>query len=92
MAREIVEWKENFASRWDGIQVLGSEFTDSNAQGAARTGDSFDVRCTINTNGLGESLGVELVMYKEKDGVSTYVGRKDLAVTGHDGTTSLRIR
>lgn len=85
VAREIVEWKENFASRWDGVQVLGSEFTDSNAQGAARTGDSFDVRCTVNTNGLGESLGVELVMYKEKDGVSTYVGRKDLAVTGHDG-------
>ena len=85
VAREIVEWKENFASRWDGVQVLSSEFTDSNAQGAARTGDSFDVRCTVNTNGLGESLGVELVMYKEKDGVSSYVGRKDLAVTGHDG-------
>ncbi len=27
-AREIVEWKENFASRWNGIQVLGSEFTE----------------------------------------------------------------
>ncbi len=57
-AREIVEWKENFASRWNGIQVLGSEFTESNAQGAARTGDRFDVCCTVNTNGLGDSLGV----------------------------------
>ena len=77
-AREIVEWKENFASRWNGIQVLGSEFTESNAQGAARTGDRFDVCCTVNTNGLGDSLGVELVMYKDKDGVSTYSGRKEI--------------
>ncbi len=84
-AREIVEWKENFASRWNGIQVLGSEFTESNAQGAARTGDRFDVCCTVNTNGLGDSLGVELVMYKDKDGVSTYSGRKDLVITGHEG-------
>ncbi len=84
-AREIVEWKENFASRWNGIQILGSEFTESNAQGAARTGDRFDVCCTVNTNGLGDSLGVELVMYKDKDGVSTYSGRKDLVITGHEG-------
>ncbi len=84
-AREIVEWKENFASRWNGIQVLGSEFTESNAQGAACTGDRFDVCCTVNTNGLGDSLGVELVMYKDKDGVSTYSGRKDLVITGHEG-------
>ncbi len=84
-AREIVEWKENFVSRWNGIQVLGSEFTESNAQGAARTGDRFDVCCTVNTNGLGDSLGVELVMYKDKDGVSTYSGRKDLVITGHEG-------
>ena len=46
-----------------------SNFAEVHA-GAARTGDKIEsMCCTVDTNGLGDSLGVELVIYKEEDGV-----------------------
>ncbi len=84
MAREIVAWKEDVASKWDSIHVISSEIHED-AQGAARTGDRFSVKAVIDTKGLGESLGVELVVYKEHDGESIYQGREELKVVAHDG-------
>ncbi len=83
-AREIVAWKEEVASKWDSIQILSCNFDDFH-NGAAHSGDDFDVKCVIDTKGLGDSLGVELVFYKEEKGQSKYVGRSDLKVIGHDG-------
>ena len=83
-AREIVEWKENVVSKWDQIEILSAEFHEDNL-GAARTGDDFTARCVINTKGLGDAVGVELVTYKEEAGDSIYKGRQELKVVGHDG-------
>lgn len=70
-AREIVAWKEEVASRWDQIQVISSSIGDG-ANGSMRTGSRLVAKCVIDTKGLADSLGVELVVYREHDGESTF--------------------
>lgn len=85
-ARDIVAWKEEVASKWDSIQILSTDFDEHmHANGTARTGDSFDVTAVIDTKGLGDSIGVELVYFKEEHGESKYAGRTDLKVVKRDG-------
>ena len=83
-AREIVAWKENVASKWDCVDILSCNFDEVHS-GASRAGDEFDIRCLIDTKGLGDAIGVELVYYKEENGVDKYEGRKDLEVVNRDG-------
>lgn len=87
-ARAIVAWKEEVASKWDSINVISSEILvngSSIINGAASTGDKFDAKAVIDTKGLGDSLGVEIVFYREKDGQQTYAGREDLKTVKKDG-------
>ena len=83
-AREIVAWKEEVASKWDSIQVVSCNFDEVHA-GASRTGDKIDLRVVLDTKGLGDSIGVELVYYKEEHGESKYDGRADLKIVNRDG-------
>ena len=84
VAREIVAWKENVASKWDEVKVISSDFHED-THGGIRTGDRFNVRAVIDTKGLGDSIGVELVVYKDEDGQSKYEGRKELKIVKKDG-------
>ncbi|MDE7437697.1 MAG: alpha-glucan family phosphorylase [Muribaculaceae bacterium] len=84
-AREIVAWKEEVASKWDSIEVISSNFDEAHA-GAFRSGDKVDVKVVLDTHGLGDSIGVELVYYKELDGESKYEGRKELKIVENDGS------
>ena len=79
-AREIVTWKEEVASKWDQIQVLSVNFEDGAKGAALFTGETIDITCRIDTKGLGDSLGVELVMYHDIDGESKFVGSKEFKV------------
>ena len=84
-AREIVAWKEEVASKWDGIRIISNNFDEAYA-GALRSGDKLNLKVVLDTNGLGESIGVELVSYREKHGESTYEGRQELKVVNVDGS------
>ncbi len=86
VAREIVAWKENVASRWNDVQILSCEFHDeSNNNGVCSTGDRINAKAVLNTAGLGDAIGVELVVYEDKDGESKYLRREDLKVVKKDG-------
>lgn len=86
LARDIVAWKENVASKWDSIQIISSEFhDDSNNNGVCRAGDRFSAKAVIDTRGLGDSIGVELVIYSDKDGESKYLKREELKLVKQDG-------
>ena len=65
LAKEIVAWKEKVAAAWDGIKVF-----DVQAQPLANnvTGQSYEVKAIVDTNGLGKELGLEMVSYKVEDG------------------------
>jgi len=83
-AREIVTWKENVAGKWDQIQVISSTGVESPIN-AVDAGSDIDVKCVLDTKGLGKSVGVELVFYHEIDGESKYAGRYELNVVAEAG-------
>ena len=86
LAREIVAWKENVVSKWDSIEVISTEFHDEcGSNGACRAGDRFTVKAVLNTRGLGDSIGVELVIYADKDGESKFLKREDLSLVRQEG-------
>ena len=78
-------WKEEVASKWDGIRIISNNFDEAYA-GALRSGDKLNLKVVLDTNGLGESIGVELVSYREKHGESTYEGRQELKVVNVEGS------
>ncbi len=62
LAKEIAQWKENVAERWDGIKVVSSE-TSVLANGA-ETGKEYTIQYTIDEQGLNNAVGLELVSLK----------------------------
>ncbi len=85
-AREIVAWKEEVASKWNQVEILNVEINDgATGKAAVRTGNNIDVKCTIDTKGLGDSIGVEVVKYREHDGESQFMGTEPLKVVKKDG-------
>ncbi len=81
-AKEIVAWKEKVAAAWDGVRVLdvkASDVTDS------VTGTDFHVEAVIDTNGLANDLGLELVAYKKEGNEEKYFGREAFKVAKVDG-------
>ena len=43
------------------------------------------MKAVLNTRGLGDSIGVELVIYADKDGESKFLKREDLALVRQEG-------
>jgi starch phosphorylase len=82
LAKEIVAWKEKVAAAWDGITVLDSKASDLNN---SSTGTDFDAQVTIDTNGLGRSIGLEMVVYKTEDGEEKFSYTKGFEVAKEDG-------
>ena len=67
-AREIAQWKEIVAERWDAIHVVSSKKEDEMIQGLVQTGRTYKVQHVIDEAGLNDAIGVELV--------TTYVDEK----------------
>ena len=59
LAKEIAQWKETVAERWDSINVVESNF-DSLYN--AVTGEVTTLTYTIDEQGLQDAVGLELVM------------------------------
>ena len=83
-AREIVAWKEEVASKWNDIKVESVDI-DEQIGNTLHTGNDYTFSCKIDTAGLGDALGVELVYFQEQDGESKFAGRKDLKVVAKNG-------
>lgn len=84
-AREIVAWKEEVASKWDQIQVLSADFKLNNgSDNFTHAGSAFDITARIDTKGLGKSIGVELVVYKEQNGENKFFETRPLKVVAEE--------
>lgn len=83
LAKEIVAWKEKVVAAWDGIKVL-----DFQADGpiASSTGQTYNVKAVIDTNGLGRSIGLEFVVYRVKYGEEHLYETKQFTVTKEDNS------
>jgi len=84
MAREIAAWKQDVATKWDGVRVVSMD--DSNVSTTtAATGTTHNATVVLDTNGLGSSLGVETVAYKTIDGAEEFVEAIPMKITKQDG-------
>ncbi len=68
-ARGIVAWKEDVASKWDKVKVVDVKVSDEILNAASvKMGKDYEFTVQVDTAGLGTSIGVETVIYKEVDG------------------------
>lgn len=67
VAHEIVAWKEKVAAAWDGIKVLDFK-TDQDIHTNANTGETVTTTIKLDTNGLGRSIAIELVIDRVENG------------------------
>ena len=68
MAKDIAQWKENVAERWDGIKVVSSDTTVLNT--GAETGKSYTITYAIDEQGLNDAIGLELVVLNNDQNIS----------------------
>lgn len=84
MAKEIAQWKEAVAERWDAINVVSSEW-DIPSTGAVM-GKEYTLKYVINEQGLDDAIGLEFVTISpDKNGEDRIFTVIPLTVTGRDG-------
>ena len=59
LAKDIAQWKENVAERWDAIRVVSSE-NDLPAEGP-ESGVAYNFKFVIDEQGLKDAIGLEFV-------------------------------
>lgn len=85
-AREIVAWKENVASKWNQVEIVNVDIKENSVgNGAARISNPIEVSCVIDTKGLGDAIGVEVVKYRDHDGTSEFAGTEPLTIVKNEG-------
>ena len=83
LAKNIVAWKEKVASEWNGIKVLDIRHSGEIASGLA--GEPFRVEITVDTNGIGRDLGLEMVVYRQADGAESLARVEEFKVVKQEG-------
>ena len=68
MAKEIAQWKEAVAERWDAIHVVSKD-TEA-LSGGMDTGKEYTLKYVIDEQGLNDAVGLELVVLKGDAGES----------------------
>ncbi len=82
LAKEIVAWKEKVVDAWDGVHVVDMKVSEGPV---GNTGDDYKVEVKVDTNGLGQDLGVEYVAYRVHDGEESLYGVKPFYVVKEEG-------
>ena len=84
LAKEIAQWKEAVAERWDAIDVVSSTW-DIPSTGAM-TGVGYTVKYVINEQGLDDAVGLEIVsVYTDENGEERIASVRPLTVVGREG-------
>ena len=83
-AKELAQWKEIVAERWDGINVVSCEWTFPAA--GCEAGQQYHIKYVINEQGLDDAIGLEKVdVFTNKDGEERVFHVEPLKMTGHEG-------
>jgi len=87
LAKDIAQWKEAVAERWDAISVVSAEW-DLPASGC-EAGRKYSLKYVINEQGLDDAVGLEKVnVYVDKNGEERIFSVEPLKVTGHERNNS----
>ena len=84
LAKDIAQWKEAVAERWDAINVVSSSWNIP-ATGAM-TGVEYKVKFVVNEQGLDDAIGLEIVsVHTDDNGEERIFSVKPLEVVGKEG-------
>lgn len=84
LAREIVNWKENVVSKWDAVQPVDIQTSDS-LKNSTNNGEPIEATIKLNTAGLTDDIKIELVVYSEIDGETKFYNTYPLKAIGAEG-------
>ena len=85
LAKDIAQWKETVAERWDSIKVVSKE--NPILDNAAETGVTYKLRYVIDEQGLNDAVGLGLVVLSNgRDGGDREVHNVyPFEMVGHEG-------
>ena len=84
LAKDIAQWKEAVAERWDAINVVSSSWNIP-ATGAM-TGVEYMVKFVVNEQGLDDAIGLEIVsVHTDENGEERIFSVRPLEVVGKEG-------
>jgi len=84
LAKEIAQWKEAVAERWDAINVVKAEWTYPAM--SINTGEKYTLRYVINEQGLDDAIALEKVnVFTDKNGVERIFSIEPLKLIGREG-------
>ena len=84
LAKDIAQWKEAVAERWDAISVVSAEWDYPAA--SIQTGDKYTLRYVINEQGLNDAIGLEKInVCTDKDGVEKIFSVEPLKMISNEG-------
>lgn len=82
-AKELAQWEETVAERWDSINVVEKSTFEANG---IETGKVYKLRYVIDEQGLTDAVGLELISMKDDRGEEERVfNRREFKMVGHNG-------
>ncbi len=83
LAKELAQWKETVAERWDSIHVVSK--TDFIVSGV-ETGKKYSMQYVIDEQGLNDAVGLEFVSVKtDLNGEERIFNVREFKMVGHEG-------
>lgn len=83
LAKELAQWKETVAERWDSIHVVSK--TDFVVSGV-ETGRKYSMQYVIDEQGLNDAVGLEFVSVKtDLNGEERIFNVREFKMVGHEG-------
>lgn len=87
-AKEIAAWKEEVASKWDGIKVLSVSVDGASPNLSVETGKEYDVKVVIDENGLDNAIGIDIVTtYNDENAEQKIYSVDEMNLLSRDGNT-----
>lgn len=84
LAKDIAQWKESVAERWDSIHVVSKESMFPNT--GMETGVAYKIRYVIDEQGLNDAIGLEFVsVISDKNGEERISNVFPFKLVGHEG-------
>ena len=84
LARQIVAWKKEVASKWNTIEVKSVE-AGNGLDATIKAGKEYDITIVINEKGLNDAIGIESVITYLHNGHEYIYSVTPLSVTSKDG-------
>ncbi len=84
LAKELAQWKETVAERWDAIHVVSKDISFPST--GMETGVKYKIKYVIDEQGLNDAVGLEFISVKtDKDGVESISNIFPFKLISHEG-------